>query len=67
MAQVINDLAILHTYSSDISEAKKSEKKKLYFWKSVFSLCFASGLSPYNDAFLTNYKKSTKNLKVQVI
>jgi hypothetical protein len=35
----------------------------------VFSLrkCAASGLSPYNDAFLTYYSKSTKNPKVQVI
>jgi hypothetical protein len=28
---------------------------------------FASGLSPYNDAFLTYYAKRTKNLKIQVI
>jgi hypothetical protein len=34
----------------------------------VFSLYFfASGLSPYNDAFLTYSAKSAKNLKMQVI
>jgi hypothetical protein len=51
--------------------AKKSLKekilKKLYSWRSVFSIFFASGLSPYNDAFMTYSSKSTKNLKMQVI
>jgi hypothetical protein len=41
--------------------------KKLYSWRSVFSIFFASGLSPYNDAFLNYSAKSTKNLKMQVI
>jgi hypothetical protein len=44
--------------------AKKSLKqkkyKKLYSWKSVFSIFFASGLSFYNDAFLTYSAKSKK-------
>jgi hypothetical protein len=42
--------------------AKKSLKqknlKKLYSWRSVFSIFFALGLSPYNDAFLTYSAKS---------
>ncbi len=38
-----------------------------YSWRSVFSIFFASGLSPYNDAFLTYSAKSPKNLKIQVI
>jgi hypothetical protein len=45
---------------------KKSEKK-LYSWRSVFSIFFASGLSLYNDAFLTYSAKRKKNLKMQVI
>jgi hypothetical protein len=44
---------------------KNSEKKKSSCWRSVFSIFFASGLSPYNDAFLTYYTKCTKNPKVQ--
>ncbi len=31
----------------------KKNLKKLYSWRSVFSIFFASGLSPYDDAFLT--------------
>ncbi len=27
--------------------------KKLYSWRSAFSICFASGVPLYNDAFLT--------------
>ncbi len=38
-----------------------------YSWRSVFSIFFSSGLSPYNDAFLTYSAKSPKNLKIQVI
>jgi hypothetical protein len=37
--------------------------EKLYPWRSVFSILFASGLSPCNDAFLTYSAKSTKNQK----
>jgi hypothetical protein len=33
---------------------------KLYSWRSVFSF-FASGLSPYNDAFYLFYKKFKKS------
>jgi hypothetical protein len=51
--------------------AKKSLKpkhsEKLYSWRSVYSIFFASGLYPYNDAFLTYSAKSTKNPKIQVI
>jgi hypothetical protein len=39
----------------------------MYSWISVLSICFASGLSSYDDAFLIYYRKSTKNLKVQII
>jgi hypothetical protein len=53
MAQVICDLAFLNDYSLKISLAKNSEK-------SVFSICFTSGLSPYNDAFLTYLQKVQK-------
>jgi hypothetical protein len=45
---------------------KKSEKK-LYSWRSVFSIFFTSGLSPYNDAFLMYSAKRKKNPKMQVI
>jgi hypothetical protein len=54
MDQVICDLAYLNAYSSTISEAK------LCSWRSVFSTFFASGLSPYNDAFMTYSAKSKK-------
>jgi hypothetical protein len=43
------------------------QKNSLYSWRSVFSIFFASGLSPYNDAFFTYSAKSTKNPKMQVI
>jgi hypothetical protein len=43
---------------------KRSEK---IVFLGVFSLCFALGLSPYNDAFLIYNRKNTKNPKVQVI
>jgi hypothetical protein len=46
-------------------EQKKSEN--LYFWRSVFFIFFASGPSPYNDAFLAYSAKSFKNPKIQVI
>jgi hypothetical protein len=42
---------------------KKKNLKKLYSWRSVFSIFFASGLSPYNDAFLTYSAKRKKNPK----
>jgi hypothetical protein len=41
--------------------AKKFLKQKnLFSWRSVFSIFFASGLSPYNDAFLTYSAKRKK-------
>ncbi len=45
----------------------KKNLKKLYSWRSVFSIFFTSGLSPYNDAFLTYSAKRKKNPKMQVI
>jgi hypothetical protein len=48
--------------------AKKSLKQKDCIPGEVFySICFASGFSPKNGAFLNYYRKSTKNPKVQVI
>ncbi len=41
--------------------------KTLHSWRSVFSIFFTSGLSPYNDAFLTYSAKRKKNPKMQVI
>jgi hypothetical protein len=38
----------------------KTILKKLYSSRNVFSIFFASGLSPYNDAFFTYHAKSTK-------
>jgi hypothetical protein len=35
----------------------------MYSWSNVFSIFFSLGLSPYNDAFMTYYAKSTKNPK----
>jgi hypothetical protein len=46
---------------------KQKNLKKLCSWTSVFSIFFASGLSPYNDASLTYSAKRKKNLKMQVI
>jgi hypothetical protein len=46
---------------------QKNSEKKLYSWRSVFFIFFASGLSSYNDAFLTYFAKCTKNPKMQVI
>jgi hypothetical protein len=46
---------------------KQKNLKKLYSWRSVFSIFFTSGLSPYNDAFLTYSAKRKKNPKMQVI
>jgi hypothetical protein len=47
-------------------KAQKSLKQKnlkiLYSWRSFFSIFFASGLFPYNDAFLTY---SAKRKKIQ--
>jgi hypothetical protein len=44
--------------------AKKSLKQKiwqkLHSWRSVFSIFFASELSPYNEAFLTYSAKRKK-------
>jgi hypothetical protein len=65
MAQAICDLAFLNDYSSKL--LSKKILKKLYSWRNVFPIFFASGLSPYNDAFLTYPAKSTKNPKMQVI
>jgi hypothetical protein len=45
---------------------KDSEKNHIP-GESIFSICYASGLSPYNDAFLVYYRKSTKNPEVPVI
>jgi hypothetical protein len=39
----------------------------MYSWRIVFPIVFASGLSPYSDAFLKYSAKSTKNPKMQVI
>jgi hypothetical protein len=39
---------------------KQKNLKKLYSCRSVFSIFFASGLSPYNDAFLTYSAKRKK-------
>jgi hypothetical protein len=39
---------------------QKNSEKKSYSWRSVISIFFASGLSPYNDSFLTYFTKSTK-------
>jgi hypothetical protein len=64
-AQVIYDLALLKAYSLKISLEKYSQK--LYFWTNVFSICFASGVPPHNEAFLTSYRKSTKNPGVRVL
>jgi hypothetical protein len=54
--------------------AQKSLKQKilnkLYSWRSVFSIFYASGLpppSPYNNAFFIYSAKSTKNPNIQVI
>jgi hypothetical protein len=46
---------------------KQKNSEKLYSWRRVFSIFFASGLSPKNDAFLTYSAKRAKTLKVQVI
>jgi hypothetical protein len=46
---------------------KQKNLKKFYSWRSIFSIFLASGLSPYNDAFLTYSAKRKKNLKMQVI
>jgi hypothetical protein len=64
-AQVICDLAFLMLTAQ--KSLKQKIVKKLYSWRSVFSIFFASGLSPYNDAFLTYSAKSTKKPKMQVI
>jgi hypothetical protein len=48
-AQVIDDLGFLNAYSSKISQRKNYEK--IISWRSVFSIYFALGLSPSNDAF----------------
>jgi hypothetical protein len=57
--------------AATVLTAQKSLKpkivKKLISWRSVFSIFFASELSPYSDAFLTYYTKSTNNPKIQVI
>jgi hypothetical protein len=37
--------------------------KTLNSWRNVFSIFYASGLSLYNDAFLTNYKKKYQKSK----
>ncbi len=37
------------------------------FWENCIHICFASGFSPYNDAFFTYYRKSTKKPKSWVI
>jgi hypothetical protein len=58
MAQVICDLVFLN---ANISEAKNL--KKPHSWSIVFSIFFASGLSPYNDAFLIYSAKSGKKQK----
>jgi hypothetical protein len=42
---------------------KRKNSEKSYSWRSVFSICFNSGLSLYNDAFLTYSAKSTKKSK----
>jgi hypothetical protein len=39
---------------------KQKKSEQLCSWRSVFSIFFASGLSPYNDAFLTYSSKSKK-------
>jgi hypothetical protein len=39
---------------------QKKSLKKLYSWRSVYSIFFTSGLSPYNDAFLTYSAKRKK-------
>jgi hypothetical protein len=44
----------------------KIQRKIIVLEKYFFSICFASGFSPYNDAFL-NFRKRTKNLRVNVI
>jgi hypothetical protein len=58
-AQVICDLAFWNAYSS--KSLKQKNLKKLCSWRSVFSIFFAWGLSPYNDAFLTYSAKSKKS------
>jgi hypothetical protein len=42
---------------------QKKSLKKLYSWRGLFSIFFTSGLSPYNDAFLTYSVKRKKNPK----
>jgi hypothetical protein len=38
----------------------------MYSWRSVFSIFFASGLSPYNDAFLIYSAKRKKIRKCRL-
>ncbi len=52
---------------SRLGTFKQKILKKLYSWRSVFFIFFASGLSSYSDVFLTYYAKCTKNLNMQVI
>ncbi len=54
-------------YPLTLSSTAQKNILKSYSWRSVFSIFFASGLSSYNDAFLTYSAKSTKNPKIQVI
>jgi hypothetical protein len=46
---------------------KQKTSLKIVFLEKCFLFLFASGLSPYNDAFLTYSAKSTKNPKIQVM
>jgi hypothetical protein len=46
---------------------KQKKSEKLYSWRSVFSIFFTTGLSPYKDAFLTYSAKRKKYPKMQVI
>ncbi len=58
-AQVICDLAFLMLTAQKSLKRKNSEKITFF----VFSIFFASGLSHYNDAFLTYFTKSAKKQK----
>jgi hypothetical protein len=60
-AQVICDLAFLNK-----KFLKQKNLKKIVFLEKCFFFFFASGLSPYNDAFLTYSARRKKNSKMQV-
>jgi hypothetical protein len=56
-----------HMLTAQKSLRQKNSEKIVFLEKCFLYIFFASGLSPYNDAFLIYSAKSTKNQKMQVI